>query len=120
VNRKYRLRKTETIKRVRRLGKSFAHPLIVLSKHPNSDNITRFGIIARKSIGLAVKRNQKKRQLREILREAYPSTKPGWDIIILLRRPSRDATYLELKAAVKSLLVRADLSKVFDAKGNRS
>lgn len=118
MNRKYRLRKTETIKRVRRLGKSLAHPLIVLSKHPNSDDITRFGIIAGKSIGLAVNRNRKKRQLREILREAQPSIKPGWDIIILLRRPSGDATYKELKTAVESLLRRAVLNMGLDDKGN--
>ena len=118
MNRNFRLRKTETIKRVRRLGKSFAHPLIVLIKHPNSDDITRFGIIAGKSINLSVKRNQKKRQLREILREAYSSIKPGWDIIILLRKPSENATYKELKNAVENLLLRAELKSELDAKGN--
>lgn len=109
MNRKYRLNQSNRIKRVRRLGKSFAHPLIVLFRHPNNHHFSRFGIIAGKPIGNAVKRNRRKRQLREILRDALPSIKPGWDIIILLRRPSAVATYEELRAAVENLLKRANL-----------
>ena len=115
MNRKYRLKKTEHIKRVRLLGESFAHPLIVLFKHPNNVSLTRFGIVAGKPLGNAVNRNRRKRQLREILRSALPSIKPGWDIIILLRNPSAVATFEELLTAVNILLKRANLLITTDA-----
>lgn len=109
MNRNYRLTKTNNIKRVRRLGKSFAHPLIVLIKHPNHVNKSRFGIIAGKSIGTAVERNRCKRRIREAIRFTLPSIQPGWDIIILARVPLASATYEELQAALTNLLKRAEL-----------
>jgi ribonuclease P protein component len=109
VNRKYRLTKTIQIKRVRRLGRSFAHPLVVLIKHPNGLDLSRFGIITGKSIGSAVKRNRRRRQIREILRNALPSIQPGWDIIILARTPLASATFDELRTALDQLFKRAEL-----------
>jgi len=120
VNRKIRLTKTEDFKRVRRLGYSYAHPLVVLINQPNGCTKTRFGIIAGKSIGNAVRRNRRKRQIREILRNASPSIQPGWDIIILARKPSAKATYGDLRTAINQLLGHADLLIKIDANENLS
>jgi ribonuclease P protein component len=110
MKRKFRLRKSTDFKRVRRLGKSYAHPLIVLIKHPNEEDISRFGVAAGRSIGNAVKRNRAKRRIREILRLRIPSISSGWDILLLARKPLNNATSAELQAALDRLLKRAGLS----------
>jgi ribonuclease P protein component len=91
------------------LGKSFAHPLLILLKHPNALKKSRFGIVAGKSVGNAVKRNRCKRLIRETLRQKLPAIPPGWDIILLARKPLVVATYLEIQSALETLLSRADL-----------
>lgn len=109
MKRKFRLIKTTDFKRVRRLGKSYAHPLVVLIKHPNQLTKSRIGIITNRSIGTAVKRNRVKRILREILRPLLPAISPGWDIILLARRPITHSDYPEIKLALNSLLSNAKL-----------
>jgi len=109
VKRKFRLTSAIDFKRVRRSGKSYAHPLIVLICSPNNLDTSRFGISAGRSIGNAIYRNKAKRQLREILRPIVASVASGWDIVILARRPLSTAKYHELDAAVQQLLHKARL-----------
>ena len=111
MKRKFRLRNSTDFKRVRRFGKSYAHPFVVLIKHPNQIGRSRFSVVAGRSIGNAVERNRAKRRLREILRLRITTILDGWDIIILARRAIQDATYAELQTALDDLLKRADLSK---------
>jgi ribonuclease P protein component len=110
MKRKFRLRSSTDFKRVRRLGKLYAHPLIVLIKHPNEVNISRFGVAAGRSIGNAVERNRSKRRIREIIRIQIPKIQTGWDIIFLARQPMKDASFAELQAAVDQLIERAGIS----------
>jgi ribonuclease P protein component len=109
VKRKFRLIKPADFKRVRRLGESYAHPLVVLIRHPNELEFSRIGVSAGRSVGNAVQRNQSKRQIREMIRPLIPSINPGWDIIILARRPIANAAHSEISSAVNVLLERADL-----------
>jgi ribonuclease P protein component len=109
VNRKFRLIRSTDFKRVRRLGQSYAHPLIVLIRHPNDMEISRIGIIAGRSIGNAVRRNRAKRRIREVIRSILSIILPGWDIILLARKPIIDASFKEISSAVFTLLERADL-----------
>jgi len=111
MKRKFRLRKSTDFKRVRRLGKSYAHPFVVLIKHPNQEGISRFGIDAGRSIGNAVQRNRTKRRLREIIRSRISNILVGWDIIFLARHAIKDATHSELQAALDELINRAEISK---------
>jgi ribonuclease P protein component len=109
MKRKYRLKKLTDFKRVRRLGKSYAHPLIVLIKHPNDIGTNRIGISAGRSVGNAVNRNRCKRKIREALRPIINTIQPGWDIIFLARKPIAAESYNNIQSAVVSLLNRADL-----------
>jgi len=84
MKRKFRLTRSTDFKRVRRFGKSYAHPLVVLISQPNELNISRFGISAGRSVGNAVHRNRAKRQIRESLRPLLPSIKSGWDVVFWL------------------------------------
>ena len=111
MKRKFRLRKSTDFKRVRRLGKSYAHPFVVLIKHPNQQGTSRFGVAAGRSIGNAIKRNRAKRRIREIVRSYIPGILNGWDIIFLARHPIQQATHSELQEALYGLIERAGLSK---------
>ena len=109
MKRKFRLRRTTDFKRVRRLGKSYAHPFIVLIKYPNEDSISRFGVAAGRAVGNAVNRNRAKRRVRELVRQRIPSIIGGWDVIFLTRHSIHNATHAELQAAIDGLLKRAGL-----------
>jgi ribonuclease P protein component len=111
MKRKFRLRKSSDFKRVRRLGKSYAHPFVVLIKHPNEEGFSRFGVAAGRSVGNAVKRNRAKRRIREIIRQRIPFIQDGWDLIFLARQPIHNATHAELQDALNSLINRAGISK---------
>ena len=94
---------------MRRHGKSYAHPLIVLVTLPNDLGTSRFGVAAGRSVGSAVQRNRAKRRLREALRACLPSVQPGWDIVVIARSPMKEAAYRQIEDALISLLRRAHL-----------
>ena len=109
MKRKFRLRKSTDFKRVRRLGKSYAHPFVVLIKHPNQEGRSRFGVAAGRSIGNAVERNRAKRRLREIIRSRISTISDGWDIVFLARYAIHDTSHADLQAALDELIKRAEL-----------
>lgn len=111
MQRKYRLSSSIDFKRVRRLGKSYAHPLIVLIWHPNELATSRFAVTAGRLVGNAVHRNRAKRQIREAIRPALTAISPGWDIIVLARKPIRNAPFSKIQSAVHQLMQQADLLK---------
>lgn len=94
---------------MRRLGKSYAHPLIVLIALPNEQGVSRFGISAGRSVGNAVQRNRAKRRMREALRLLVPDITPGWDVLLLARLPILDAPFPRLTDAMTSLFRKASL-----------
>lgn len=107
MQRRYRLRSSTEILRVRRSGESFAHPLLVLiikaGKHP----ISRFAVTAGTSLGNAVQRNRAKRLLRAALQQIVADIKPGYQGILIARKPLLQASSQEARAALQSLLRKA-------------
>jgi len=109
VKRKHRLRRYRDIKRVRRLGKSYAHPFIVLIYLPTSQGGVRVSVIAGRGIGNAVQRNRAKRQLRSCMEQLIPLIEPDCDLAVLARKPIRDESFTEIKKALVYVLQRAKL-----------
>jgi ribonuclease P protein component len=109
VQRKFRLTSSNDYMRVRRTGKSFAHPLVVLVALPNDQEQIRFAVSAGRKVGNAVQRNRSKRLLREAARVFIPKITPGWDLLLIARQPLLEARFEEVKMAVRSLLKRAQL-----------
>ena len=91
------------------MGKSYAHPLIVLIALPNEIGTKRVGIAAGRSVGNAVLRNRAKRRLRAAMRGFLELVPDGWDLVILARRPIVDAEFRQIEAALHMLLRRAGL-----------
>jgi ribonuclease P protein component len=109
MNRKYRLKSTSDFKRVRRNGKSYAHPLAILVACSNDRAAIRFGVQAGKSVGNAVRRNRAKRKLRSAIQKYLPGLQPGWDAILIARPPLNEAEWTTVHTAVRELLVRAGM-----------
>ena len=91
------------------MGKSYAHPLVVLIALPNEDGAKRIGVSAGRSVGNAVARNRVKRRMRAAMREWIPALPAGWDLVLLARRPLIDAEFAQIQAGLQALLRRAGL-----------
>jgi ribonuclease P protein component len=112
VQRSFRLTRSEDFKRVRRDGKSYAHPLVVLialkSENSNQPSV-RVGVAAGKTVGTAVYRNRTKRLLREAMRTLLPNIGSHVDLILIARPPLISATLADAQSALLQLLQRARL-----------
>jgi len=112
VQRRFRLTRSEDFKRVRRLGKSYAHPLVVLIalKSEKSDQThVRVGVAAGRTVGTAVTRNRAKRLLREAMRTMIPNIASNLDLILIARAGLASASLQDTRQAVQNLLQRAKI-----------
>lgn len=109
MKRLYRLRRQERFRQVRSEGKSWASSLLVLAASPNGLDHSRFGFSVSRRLGVAVRRNLMRRQLREITRLHMALIRPGWDVVVIARPPAAQADFATLKTAYLSLLRRAQL-----------
>lgn len=110
VQRKFRLTRSEDFKRVRRTGKSYAHPLVVLVVQAcDMCANVRVGVTAGKTTGTAVHRNRAKRLLREAMRPYLNSFTAGLNLILIARPPLVTATLEDTRAALDNLFRRAKI-----------
>ena len=112
MQRRFRLTRSEDFKRVRRYGKSYAHPLVVLIvlKNEKSDHKhVRVGVAAGRTVGTAVARNRAKRLLREAIRSMISEIESGMDMILIARAGLVSATLDDTRKALRSLLQRAQI-----------
>ncbi|MBI3241577.1 MAG: ribonuclease P protein component [Chloroflexi bacterium] len=103
------LKTSQDFQRVRREGRSWGHPLIVLIACPNDQSNIRVGIAAGKNVGNAVARNRAKRRLRSALRQAEAQLAPGWDVVLIARPPLVKARWPDVTEALAQLMRRAKL-----------
>ncbi|HEX9331365.1 MAG TPA: ribonuclease P protein component [Anaerolineales bacterium] len=109
MQRKFRLTRSEDFKRVRRFGKSYAHPLIVLIVQTHDQPRVKLGVTAGRTVGTAISRNRAKRLLREAIRPLIPNIASGLDLILIARPGLVSATLEETRQALLSLLQRAQI-----------
>ena len=109
MQRKFRLTRSEDFKRVRRSGKSYAHPLVVLIVQTHDQPRVKIGVAAGRTVGTAVTRNRAKRLLREAIRPLIPNIVSGLDLILIARPGLVSATLEETRRALLNLLQRAQI-----------
>ena len=112
MQKSFRLTRSEDFKRVRRDGKSYAHPrvvLIALNSESNDQPHVRVGVAAGKSVGTAVYRNRTKRLLREAMRTLIPSIASNLDLILIARPALASASLADTHRALLNLLQRAKI-----------
>ena len=109
MKRCFRLTRSTDFKRVRRSGRSYAHPLAVLYVMKSDQVGVRVGVSAGLAVGNAVKRNRAKRLLRAAMNGILGQTSPGSDLLLIARSPLPDAGLSQTRAALTNLLKRAGL-----------
>ncbi len=114
MKRSFRLTRSTEFKRVRRFGKSYAHPLFVLVALPGSMDNSHIGIAASRTVGKAVKRNRAKRLVREAIRSLIPEINTGWNALVICRRPILDSSLSEIIQVLAQLLNKAGMLKQQD------
>jgi ribonuclease P protein component len=113
---RHRLRRRADVQRVRRQGKAWRHPLVILLVLPasqegdvNARPAVRFAFTASRAAGSAVNRNRAKRLLREAVRLQLANIDPGWDCVLIARQETSTAPFEAVAAAVTGLLRRSGL-----------
>jgi ribonuclease P protein component len=109
VKRRFRLTRSTDFKRVRRSGKSYAHPLVVLYALKSDTPGVHVGVSAGLAVGNAVKRNRAKRLLRAAMNELLPHTASGSDLLLIARSSLPESDLQQTRAALSNLLKRAGL-----------
>ena len=109
MKRRFRVREDARFREIRGRGRSHSNDLLVLCALANDLPYSRFGFAVNSRIGNAVARNRIKRRLREIVRLRMAAIRPGWDIILIARKPIRSAEYRQMETACARLLRRAQL-----------
>ncbi|HEU0028574.1 MAG TPA: ribonuclease P protein component [Ktedonobacterales bacterium] len=112
------LRSPEDFQRVRRTGKRRQGRYLMLCFAPGTAASgagvapPRVGFSVSKRVGNAVRRNQVKRRLREVIRRRLWNVTPGWDMIVIARPEAGAASYDALRDDIDTLLAQARLLRV--------
>jgi ribonuclease P protein component len=107
MNRSQRLRRAREFTAVYQRGRAWSNQLLAVRVLPNDLPHGRYGFAVGKRVGTAVVRNKVKRRLREAVRALAPAG--GWDVVVIARPEAAGADYAALRAALASLLRRAQL-----------
>ena len=112
MQRKLRLRKKQDFGKVYRHGRSFANAqFVVYWRRQTSPGCFRLGVSVSSKLGGAVVRNGLRRRVKEIVRLHAFKLQEGYDLILIVRKPSLSLSYKEMEGSVLHVLRKAGLLK---------
>ncbi len=109
LRKKNRLLKEKEFQNVFQKGRGFYMKELGAKCAPNN-SVTRFGFsLSLKVSKKAVERNRIKRQLREIVREAMPKMREGYDCVLVAMPEIKNLTFGEKKDRVLAIFKKLKL-----------
>ncbi len=109
MQRRFRLHHSGDFARLRREGRVYRHPLMILNLAPNTLPHNRYGFITSKRLGNAVTRNRTRRLMREAVRQLHPQFQPGFDIVIVARPIMVGQPFITVLRTMDDMFSRAGL-----------
>jgi ribonuclease P protein component len=116
ITRSLRLRDPREFQRVRKRGRSWTTPYLVLVAKGNRLEHNRYGFAVGRRVGNAVARNKVKRWMREAIRKKHPDLRQGFDVVLIARGRMAEsaADYGTVEQSVGILAERAGLTSTED------
>ena len=111
MQRYLRLCRAEDFQRLRQVGITHPHRLLILSFSRNELMHNRYGFIVGKQLGNAVTRNRVRRRLRAVVGALDPQLKSGFDMVLIARQPLAQQPFDVIVRTVNDLFRRAELFK---------
>jgi ribonuclease P protein component len=116
ITRSLRLRDPREFQRVRKRGRSWTTPYLVLVLQPNHLEHNRYGFAVGRRVGKAARRNLVKRWMREAVRKQHPGLRQGFDVVLIARgrMAESDVDYGTVEQSIGILAERAGLTSIED------
>lgn len=110
---KHRLMLSKDFEILKNQGRRINGPLFNLIVAKRDENQPpRFGfVVSRKIDKKAVRRNRCKRLLREATRPFLSSAKPGYDVLLLAKKPLKEKSFGETEEEMRRMFEKAKLFK---------
>ena len=103
------IKKNDEYKKIYNKRNSISDYYLVLFVCKNNTKFNRYGFTTAKKIRKAVIRNKIRRRLKDIVRKYNSNIKTGYDIIVMARLNSVDATYKNLEKSYIKLIKKKNL-----------
>lgn len=102
MKKKFRLHTNKEFENLFKQKKSFYTANLIIKAAKNDLDFSRVGIIVSTKVSKrAVDRNKVKRRIREIMRLLYNTVKPGFDILVIAKKPILEKNYQQIEEEVK-------------------
>lgn len=103
------LKKSQDFEKIIKNNKSFRSRLFFIYVQRHEETNYHFGLSVGKKIGNAVRRNQVKRQLREII--SKNDYQKNFDCIIIVRREINNVNFSEIKTELNEIFKKIKIIK---------
>jgi len=109
MNRTESLKKRKDFKIVFNKGRSLANNYLVMYIYSNGDSINRLGISVSKKVGNSVVRHRVTRLVKENYRLNENRIKTGYNIVVIGRVNSSNASFKDIEKSLNNLLRKHNL-----------
>ena len=101
---KYVLNRQKDFDAVYKLGKNAGAKYVVLFYRENKLDYSRISFLASKKVGNSVERHRARRLMKEAFRLSNVVISPGYDLIIIARKPILEADMSDVRQSIMTVL----------------